>query len=192
MEQEFATQYTVSTTCTLEVRNYDDPHSAAKAFHAIPATDKPLVILTSLRGARVVASSSRKIENGAELFWKYASMHDVLFHSAYMAIVEGEQQMVDFKKMLDPAWQKEYAEIRAREDAAAEEKEVRIKSAIDLFSGGDAFSRLTEKEQGFINSCEKSLRYCKPLTEKQEIWLCDLATRDRQYDGDDGGTPSPR
>ncbi len=87
---------------------------------------------------------------------------------------------IDFTKLSDPVWMAEAQEKRAQKEAALEEKEAKVKAALNLFSCEAAYSRLTEKEQAFIKSCEKLLRLLQPLTEKQEKWLFDLAAKERQ------------
>jgi hypothetical protein len=84
---------------------------------------------------------------------------------------------LDFKKLLDPAHK---AEVRARIKAAEDlqqQQDDKVTAAIDIFSGLDSFSRLAPNEQSFIRSCERSVRQMMPLSEPQEKWLFDLASR---------------
>lgn len=85
--------------------------------------------------------------------------------------------MIDFKKLMDPA---ERARLRAEQDAhqaALEEKDRRLREAIDVATRSDDTMPLTDTERRFVASCRARLNSLSVLSDKQESWLFDIARR---------------
>lgn len=84
--------------------------------------------------------------------------------------------MVDFRKLLDPAWRAESEARRAKEDAERVERDRRIREAIELCEANGP--SLSEKEVQFVRSLDRSIRvsFHEP-SEKQLQWLFDIAAR---------------
>lgn len=83
--------------------------------------------------------------------------------------------MVNFAKLNDPVYRAKMKALREVDEAAAETHDKKIRDALNLFSGGERFGALSLKEQEFIDSCGKSVRGGRSLSEKQEKWLFDIA-----------------
>lgn len=99
--------------------------------------------------------------------------------------------MVDFAKLRDPVVQ---AEIRAKiaaEQAALESHEKKLRGAVDL--GLQLDESLTEAERSLVRNCRTRLLTYQSVSEKQEKWLLDIASRLRKEQanrfaaGDDNG-----
>lgn len=83
--------------------------------------------------------------------------------------------MVDFKKLNDPVWR---AEVRAKEDArqALEEaRDAKLRTMINTCR--DHFEELSSSERSLVLSCHTRLATFDVISEKQEIWLTDIAKR---------------
>lgn len=83
--------------------------------------------------------------------------------------------MVDFAKLRDPAVM---AEIRAKLDAeqdAIEARDKLLRGAVEL--GLQLYETLAEGERSLVSNCRTRLATYQTVTEKQEKWLLDIATR---------------
>ncbi len=83
--------------------------------------------------------------------------------------------MVDFKKMMDPAWKEEYRLKQVEEKRLAEIHEKAISDTFTL-----VMSRIDELhpvEKSFIRSCQSHQALYRQLSETQEKWLADIGER---------------
>lgn len=83
--------------------------------------------------------------------------------------------MIDFEKLRDPAWQEEYRKKREAEEAAATAKERQLRAAIRICL--DSVDSLSDKERSLVNSTNSRLNSFLLVSEKQEKWLLDIASR---------------
>jgi hypothetical protein len=90
---------------------------------------------------------------------------------------------IDFKKLLDPAYQEQRRVEREAEQQRAEEHDKKLRGWLRL--ADEHYEELSQKERSFISSCRFRLNTGSLLTEPQEKWLKDIA---RRFGADDAGT----
>lgn len=89
--------------------------------------------------------------------------------------------MVDFAKLRDPAFLSEVRARIAKEEAEQAKTEEEIREAFKKCS--DHEHALTDIERRFVNDTERFFRiYSRPLTDKQQKWLKDIAARFQTQD----------
>lgn len=83
--------------------------------------------------------------------------------------------MIDFEKLRDPAWQEECRKKREAEEAAATAKERQLRAAVRVCL--DSVDSLSDKERSLVNSVNGRLNSFLLVSEKQEKWFLDIASR---------------
>lgn len=82
---------------------------------------------------------------------------------------------IDFKKLLDPVHQEQASREREAREAEQEAKDRKVREAVTLLHQQAHYDGLTDMERQFVRSCRMSVSLFRPLTDKQERWLFDLA-----------------
>ena len=82
---------------------------------------------------------------------------------------------IDFAKLNDPVLAAERKARREKEEAEREAKDQEIRSLLNVCI--DALDDLPERERSFIRSCQHRTSMFLLLSDAQEKWLRDIASR---------------
>jgi hypothetical protein len=85
---------------------------------------------------------------------------------------------VDFKKLNDPVWREQMRVEREAAEAKAAAHEKMLRRELNLCQ--EACETLAENERSLVRNCQQRLNSYLPLSEKQEKWLLDIASRVRK------------
>lgn len=85
--------------------------------------------------------------------------------------------MVDFSKMLDPEWQAQRRREREEDEARRDAHDKKLRAAVELCLM--VVEDLAENERSLIRNCRMRLNTYQVVSDKQEKWLLDIATRVR-------------
>lgn len=64
---------------------------------------------------------------------------------------------IEFKKLLDPAYQEQARKERQAREAVQEEKDRKIRAAVTLMQQPEHYDTLNDKERQFVRSCRMSI-----------------------------------
>lgn len=86
--------------------------------------------------------------------------------------------MVDFAKLRDPEWKAKFRAEQEAEQNRIEARDKKLRAAVEL--GLQRDEHLNEKERSLVRNCRMRLSTFGTVTEPQEKWLLDIATRERK------------
>ncbi len=82
---------------------------------------------------------------------------------------------IDFKKLTDPVWLEEQRKLREEEEARIEALDKKLRDAVEVCM--DAYEKLSPSERSLVRNCRTGLLTYRPLSEKQQKWLFDIAKK---------------
>lgn len=82
---------------------------------------------------------------------------------------------LDFKKLRDPAWQAEFRAKEEAQQAARDQKDTELREAVAACLA--CYEALPAEERSLVSACNHKLNTFGIISEKQEAWLRDIATR---------------